>query len=90
MSHCAKYRVRGRVQGVSYRQWTLRQAQALGLTGWVRNLDDGSVEVLACGAMEGVTALHARLWQGPSHAVVSEVATLPAEEPAPATFEVRR
>ncbi|MDU3076405.1 MAG: acylphosphatase, partial [Mixta calida] len=46
---CIKAWVYGRVQGVGFRYSTQAQAQQLGLTGYARNLDDGSVEVLACG-----------------------------------------
>ena len=46
---CIKARVYGRVQGVGFRYSTQAQAQQLGLTGYARNLDDGIVEVLACG-----------------------------------------
>ena len=46
----ARYVVRGRVQGVGYRYFVLRQAEELGLAGFARNLPDGSVEVIAEGA----------------------------------------
>ena len=49
--------VSGRVQGVAYRQHTDEQAQRLDLDGWVRNLDDGRVEVLFEGEAEAVQAL---------------------------------
>ena len=56
--------VSGRVQGVFYRASTRSRAQELGVTGHARNLPDGRVEVLACGAPEAVTALCRWLWQG--------------------------
>lgn len=49
---CVKYRIYGRVQGVGFRYRTLGEAKRLGLFGYVRNLDDGSVEILACGISE--------------------------------------
>ncbi|MGD9609611.1 MAG: acylphosphatase [Desulfovibrionaceae bacterium] len=56
--------VTGTVQGVYFRAWVFDQAQSLGLTGWVRNLQDGKVEILAQGAPEGLDALKERLYQG--------------------------
>lgn len=56
--------VSGKVQGVYFRAWVFDQAKSLGLTGWVRNLEDGKVEVLAQGAQEALDALKERLPQG--------------------------
>ena len=66
--------VRGRVQGVAYRQHTDEQAQRLDLDGWVRNLDDGRVEVLFEGEAEAVQELAAWLEQGSPAAEVVELA----------------
>lgn len=57
--------VRGRVQGVGFRWWTRRTAQELGLAGWVRNREDGAVEVEAAGARSAVEALAEALARGP-------------------------
>lgn len=70
---CIKYLIAGRVQGVFYRTSTQDKARLLGLTGWVKNLADGRVEVLACGDDAQLKELETWLWQGPSHASVSEV-----------------
>jgi len=56
--------VSGKVQGVYFRAWVFDQAQSLGLTGWVRNLQDGKVEILAQGAPEALDAFKERLSQG--------------------------
>jgi acylphosphatase len=71
--HCAKFLVRGRVQGVFFRASTRAQAQALGLRGYAKNLADGSVEVLACGAEAALDQLQSWLRQGPPAARVDEV-----------------
>lgn len=73
MTHCLHCIVSGRVQGVFYRTATQERAGQLGLTGWVSNLADGTVEVMACGSVERVESLHEWLWQGPPHARVSDV-----------------
>jgi len=56
--------VKGKVQGVFFRAWTIEQAQALGLDGWVRNRHDGSVEAVAAGPAGKVEQLIARLREG--------------------------
>jgi acylphosphatase len=65
--------VTGRVQGVSYRASTIEEARRLGVTGWVRNRGDGSVELEAQGAPAQVEALLAWCAVGPPAARVSEV-----------------
>jgi acylphosphatase len=57
--------VRGRVQGVGYRQFAVRAALELGLTGYARNLSDGTVEVYARGRERELSELAGRLHQGP-------------------------
>ena len=69
----ARFVVRGRVQGVGFRWFVLREASQLQLEGFVRNQPDGSVEVLARGSVAAVVLLQARLAQGPSTASVEHV-----------------
>lgn len=71
---CVRCYVAGRVQGVFFRASTREQAQGLGITGYAKNLPDGRVEVLACGAPEAISRLQAWLRQGPPGARVSGVA----------------
>jgi acylphosphatase len=68
-----KFIVRGRVQGVGFRWFVEREARALGISGWVRNNSDGSVEVLASGTQEQLFGLRSRLQQGPRAARVDNV-----------------
>jgi acylphosphatase len=68
-----RLRVSGRVQGVAYRAWTERQATSLGLSGWVRNRRDGSVEAVLCGAEDAVREMIRRCHRGPSLARVTAV-----------------
>jgi acylphosphatase len=64
---------RGRVQGVWYRESCRREAERLGVAGWARNLDDGSVEVVAEGEPPALDALVAWCREGPPRALVSRV-----------------
>ena len=73
-------RVNGRVQGVFFRAWTQQQANELGVSGWVRNCHDGSVEAHLSGDEGAVAQLIARLRDGPPSAIVSGV---DVEEVAP-------
>jgi acylphosphatase len=66
-------RITGRVQGVSFRAWTRNEAIQLGLVGWVRNEEDGSVTALLSGPESVILRMIARLRQGPSGAVVTGV-----------------
>ena len=65
--------VSGVVQGVNFRHFTRAEAARLGLTGWVRNQRDGSVEVLAEGPRPALEQLHSWLRRGPPAAQVSAV-----------------
>jgi acylphosphatase len=71
--------IRGRVQGVGFRYFAQRAASELGLTGYVRNLEDGRVEVYASGAAEQVTRFATLLQRGPRGALVQAVDEQPAE-----------
>lgn len=86
-----RLRVRGLVQGVGFRWSLCREAQGLGLRGWVRNRSDGSVEALAWGEAEAVAELLAWAAQGPPAARVSGVEILEAAPEADPTegFEQR-
>jgi len=68
-----RFVVRGRVQGVGFRWFVEREAHILGIAGWVRNQADGSVEVMAQGTRDQVSALRSRLREGPRAARVDEV-----------------
>jgi acylphosphatase len=68
-----RIRIRGRVQGVWFRDSTRREAEQLGITGYAINLDTGDVEVLACGSRDALDALCAWLRQGPPLATVMDV-----------------
>ncbi len=83
--------VRGRVQGVWYRASAKRRAVHLGVTGWVRNSPDGTVEALACGDVEALEAFVAWCRQGPDFARVDDVTVVPTPAAEiPADFTVRR
>ena len=81
--------VTGRVQGVWFRGWTVDQAQALGVDGWVRNRRDGSVEILVGGPEAAVEALIARCREGPPAARVEHVEVEEADEAVLPGFEQR-
>jgi acylphosphatase len=86
---CRRFFVSGRVQGVFYRDSTRREAQALGLTGWVRNLFDGRVEVFACGAEPQLETLAKWLEIGPEYAKVTNIKVIIEKNtPVPDTFDV--
>ncbi|MGB0748747.1 MAG: acylphosphatase [Magnetospiraceae bacterium] len=69
-----RVRITGRVQGVWFRAWTVEQARALGLTGWVRNRQEGSVEAVFTGPLDAVDAMIDRCAEGPPAARVRGVA----------------
>ena len=76
-------RVTGVVQGVGFRWFVRERARRLGLSGWVRNLPDGSVEVVASGENGQVDLLRAELTNGPSGASVEALVELSEEPDAP-------
>jgi acylphosphatase len=67
--------VTGRVHGVGFRAWTADEARPLRVTGWVRNLRDGTVEAVFCGAEVAVDEMVNRVKVGPIGARVEKVAT---------------
>jgi len=81
--------VAGRVQGVWYRATTQRKAETLGLDGWVRNLPDGRVEVVAAGSEAGVAELCGWLWEGSPAAEVCSVTVVDYQEPVARGFTTR-
>ena len=84
-----RIRVMGRVQGVFFRAWTREQADALGVSGWVRNRHDGSVEALVAGEDTAVEAMVERMRRGPPSAKVEQLTEEPSDEPAGEEFVVR-
>jgi acylphosphatase len=65
--------ISGLVQGVGYRQWLRGRALAAGVTGWVRNRADGTVEAMLCGPTESVEGLVANAMKGPPGARVDGI-----------------
>ena len=81
--------VRGRVQGVFYRNWAQDTAQNLSLTGWVRNRSSGEVEILAMGDRESLDEFERECWRGPFGAQVEEVTASKAQVEPLRSFERR-
>jgi acylphosphatase len=81
--------IKGKVQGVFYRAWTEQNARALGLSGWVRNLRSGDVEVVVTGPDELIDDLIRRCWHGPPAAKVSDIQVEPVEAEPLSGFFVR-
>lgn len=78
--------ITGRVQGVGFRDWLVAEATAAGLSGWVRNRPDGSVEALLAGEAPAVEQVAAACHRGPPAARVAAVRAEPADPPASAGF----
>ena len=78
MTAARRYVVRGRVQGVGFRYFVQREAGRLELAGWVRNLDDGCVEVHAQGPVARLDELAAALHRGPRFSEVRGVEEIEA------------
>ncbi|XP_050228194.1 uncharacterized protein LOC126677557 [Mercurialis annua] len=72
--------IKGRVQGVFYRNWTIENANQLGLNGWVRNRRDGSVEALFSGDSDKVQEMEQRCRLGPPDAMVTGLQVFPSHD----------
>jgi acylphosphatase len=83
-----RVRITGLVQGVGYRYWTEDAACELGLSGWVRNRRDGSVEALFSGAADDVAEMLRRCREGPRAAQVTSVEVMEEGGAAPSGFRV--
>ncbi len=81
--------IAGRVQGVGYRYWMVAQAQVLGLSGWVRNRRDGTVEALVDGETAAVEELLRACRRGPRSASVTEISEEIVESPGEPGFQRR-
>ena len=86
MKECRKFRVKGCVQGVWFRESTRQQASKLGINGYAINLPDGSVEVLACGKPDALGRLVDWLHQGPPLAQVLAVTEFKFDGDCPNEF----
>lgn len=65
--------ISGRVQGVGFRHFTYKTARELGIKGWVKNLQDGTVETVFTGSPENVNTMKERLKEGPPRARVQHI-----------------
>ncbi len=74
--------ITGLVQGVGYRDWMVARAREIGLSGWVRNLPDGSVEALIAGDTPGVEEMQRQCRRGPARATVVSITEDLADPPA--------
>lgn len=72
--------ISGRVQGVGFRAWVKRTADDLGVSGWVRNLRDGSVEAVFSGPEAAVSAMIAACRDGPAWSSVRDVSVVNAQD----------
>ncbi|TBW34082.1 acylphosphatase [Siculibacillus lacustris] len=79
----------GRVQGVGFRAWLERRARERGLSGWVRNLRDGTVEAVFAGPAGPVDAIIDLCRSGPPHARVEVIERYETEPPAIPGFQIR-
>ncbi len=79
-TRAVRIRISGRVQGVWYRGWTVREATRLGLDGWVRNRSDGDVEAVFHGPVETVDDMIGKCWKGPQGARVETIDVVDVSE----------
>lgn len=81
-----RLRIKGFVQGVGFRDWAMDEARARGLSGWVRNRSDGTVEMLVAGPHKTVEDILAALTKGPPMAQVTNIHIHNETEPPPPGF----
>ena len=84
-----KVRLYGRVQGVFFRQWTVKKAATLGVKGWVHNARDGSVEAHLAGDEGAVASLIDFMRQGPPQARIDDIMVEPVEPETVEGFSVK-
>ncbi len=84
-----KLRLFGRVQGVFFRQWAVSHARALGVSGWIRNCPDGSVEAYLAGGKAAVEQMVDRMHEGPRQAQVNDLMIEEVEPEEVEGFSVR-
>jgi acylphosphatase len=89
MRHVTHVIIRGKVQGVSFRAWAVREAANRGIDGWVRNREDGGVEAILAGEPEAVRSVVAACRNGPAMAVVTDLIELAATEDPDQGFYIR-
>jgi acylphosphatase len=81
-----RLRIKGRVQGVGYREWAMAEAVKRGLDGWIRNRSDGSVELLIAGSETVVKDMLGACTQGPTAARVENIDIHNETDPPPPGF----
>lgn len=86
MEKTLRLHINGRVQGVCFRAWTVREAKIRGVTGWVRNLRNGSVEALFSGDGDTVDDLVDACKRGPEMARVADITIHPDSDPGLSDF----
>ncbi|MBX3039875.1 MAG: acylphosphatase [Bdellovibrionaceae bacterium] len=84
-----QFLIRGRVQGVGYRRFVQKQAVALELTGWTRNLEDGRVEVQVRGTEAQLLQLEEKLRKGPLFSSVEQVSRAILNDESMSGFTIR-
>jgi acylphosphatase len=84
-----RLRITGRVQGVGYRAWAVQEGARLGISGWVCNRRDGSVEALVTGDDDAVARMVAACREGPYAARVTSLATEDARDDGSIGFSAR-
>ena len=81
--------IKGKVQGVYFRVSAVKKAKSLGITGWVKNTDDGAVDIIANGNAEALEQLKDWCYIGPPAAVVNEVKVTDVDELYCSSFTIK-